>query len=80
MPTSAFARHRGLLECSIPKARLARIYCVLDVNFRMLNILSSSIRVQSYEELSIYTNFTHNTTIHIYKTIDLSLFIHSHNS
>ena len=28
--------------------------CVLDVNFRMLKSLSSSIRLQSYEELFIY--------------------------
>jgi hypothetical protein len=31
-------------------------YCVLDVNFRMLNSLSSSIRVQSNEELFILPN------------------------
>ena len=29
--------------------------------------------MQSYEELSIYTNFTHNTAIHIYKAIYFSL-------
>ena len=56
-PHLLIARHRGPLECSVPKARLARIYCVLDVNFRMLNTLSSSIRVQSYEELFILHNF-----------------------
>jgi len=80
MPTSAFARHRGFLECSIPEARLARIdfvfvffnlanqtslfafavidvVCVLDVNFRMLKRMSSSIREQRYEVQYYSPNF-----------------------
>ena len=54
MPTSAFARHRGSLECSFLRSSVGTHCCVLDVNFRILKSLSSSIRLQSYEELFIY--------------------------